>query len=78
MNEPTGWIRYEIRVRGLLSETLLGAFPRLPRGHTERRPCLRPLTYQVALYGVLAQLRALGALNYSIYGVHAHLTKTKE
>ena len=54
------------------------AFLGPPRGHTDGDRAYGPLTDQVALYGILAQLRALGALNYSIYGVHAHLTKTKE
>jgi hypothetical protein len=52
---------YEIRVRGHLGETLLGAFPDLHAevrgGETVLAGALRD---QAALYGVLAQLEALG------------------
>ena len=53
--------RYKIRVRGHLSETLLVAFPRL---HGEARGADTVLSGdlpdQAALYGVLAQIEALG------------------
>lgn len=52
--------RYEIRVRGHLSETLLAAFPDL---HAEAQGAETVLTGalpdQAALYGVLAQIEAL-------------------
>ncbi len=53
--------RYTIRVRGILSETLRMAFPEL-----DAEPCgedsvlVGVLRDQAALYGVLAQLEALG------------------
>jgi hypothetical protein len=54
-------VRYEIRVRGRLGETLLSAFPGL---HAEVRAGETVLTGelpdQAALYGVLARLEALG------------------
>jgi ketosteroid isomerase-like protein len=61
MNEPAGSTCYEIRVRGLLGETLLGAFPGLHgRSHGTETVLTGPLADQSALYGVLAQLEALG------------------
>jgi hypothetical protein len=58
MNDPA---RYEIRVRGHLGETLLTAFPGL---HGEARGADTVLSGdlpdQAALYGVLAQIEALG------------------
>jgi hypothetical protein len=53
--------RYEIRVRGRLGRTLLGAFPAL---HADTRDDDTLLTGgladQAALHGVLAQIEALG------------------
>jgi hypothetical protein len=53
--------RYEIRVRGLLGEMLIGAFPGV-QVHAE--PGVTVLTGhipdQAALYGVLAELEHLG------------------
>jgi hypothetical protein len=53
--------RYEIRIRGLLGETLLTAFPDL---HAEARAGATVLTGELpdraALHGVLAQIEALG------------------
>jgi hypothetical protein len=53
--------RYEIRVRGLLGETLLSAFPGL---HAELRAgetvLAGELPDQAALYGVLTRIEALG------------------
>ena len=61
MNELAGSICYEIRVRGLLGETLLGAFPGLhASSHGKETVLTGPLADQAALYGVLAQLEALG------------------
>ena len=57
----TGAVRYEIRIRGELSETVLGAFPDL---HVEpvhsETVLVGELTDQAALHAVLAQIEALG------------------
>jgi hypothetical protein len=61
MAEPAQPVRYEIRVRGVLSETLLGAFPGLEPGVEGSETVLAgTLPDQAALYGVLAQIEALG------------------
>jgi hypothetical protein len=54
-------VYYEVRVRGLLSETVLGAFPDL-RAKTEGAETVLAgkLPDQAALFGVLAQCEALG------------------
>jgi hypothetical protein len=53
--------RYEIRVRGTLSETLVEAFPRLEREVQGRETVLTgALPDQAALFGVLGQIEALG------------------
>jgi hypothetical protein len=61
MDHTSQPVRYEIRVRGLLGATLLGAFPDLDakaeRGETVLSGALPD---QAALYGVLAQIEALG------------------
>jgi hypothetical protein len=58
---PPAIAHYEIHVRGILSARLLGAFPRLQAraqsGVTARSGILPD---QAALYGVSAQLEALG------------------
>jgi hypothetical protein len=61
MNEPVAAVRYQIRVRGILSGTILGAFPNL-RVETQSGETVLagPLLDQAALYGVLAQIEALG------------------
>jgi hypothetical protein len=61
MNEHPGPTHYTIRVRGILSDRLLAAFPTL-RPHTERgtTALAGPLPDQAALHGVLAQIEALG------------------
>jgi hypothetical protein len=52
---------YEIRVRRLLGETLLGAFPGLrARADGTETMLTGPLPDQAALHGVLAQIEALG------------------
>ena len=61
MGGPTDAARYEIRIRGFLSETVLGAFRDL---HAETRGgetvLAGVLPDRAALYGVLAQIEALG------------------
>jgi hypothetical protein len=54
-------VRYEIRVRRLLSQALLGAFPAL-HAHTEDNATVLTgsLADQAALYSVLGQIEALG------------------
>ena len=54
-------MHYQVRVRGRLSETLLGAFPEL-RAHVLRSETLLAgeLPDQAALFGVLHQIEALG------------------
>jgi hypothetical protein len=54
-------VRYEIVVRGLLSETLLSAFPTLSaKAHGAETVLAGVLADQAALYGVLFQIEALG------------------
>ena len=61
MDEPTTSVRYEIRVRGLLGETLLGAFPGLrARAHGTETVLTGALPDQAALFGVLSHIEALG------------------
>jgi hypothetical protein len=61
MNELGQSVRYEIRVRGVLSETLLGAFPGLePEVQGGETILVGTLPDQASLYGVLAQIEALG------------------
>jgi hypothetical protein len=61
MAEATGPAYYEIRVRGLLGTALLGAFPHLhARADGTQTVLTGPLADQSALYGLLAQLEALG------------------
>jgi hypothetical protein len=61
MDETTGSVCYEIRVRGLLGDMLRGAFPGLrAQAHGTETVLTGPLADQAALYGLLAQLEALG------------------
>jgi hypothetical protein len=61
MDEATGPVWYEIRVRGLLGDTLLGAFPDLrAQARGSDTVLAGPLADQPALYGLLAQIEALG------------------
>ena len=54
-------VRYEIRVRGHLGETLTGAFPGLRAEVGAGETMLAgELPDQAALHGVLAQIEALG------------------
>lgn len=61
MVEHRGPTQYVIRVRGILSDTLLAAFPglgsRAERGDTVLAGALPD---QAALYGVLTKVEALG------------------
>ena len=61
MNQPAESLYYEIRIRGLLGDTLLGAFPGLHAEVQEGVTVLAgSLPDQSALYGVLAQIEQLG------------------
>ena len=61
MDEAPGSVCYEIRVRGLLSGMLLGAFPHLrARANGTETVLSGPVLDQAALYGLLAQIEALG------------------
>jgi hypothetical protein len=53
--------RYRIRVRGRLGETICSAFPALQATSSGGDTVLTgPLTDRAALYGVLAEIEALG------------------
>jgi len=57
----TDTVRYEIRIRGELSETVLGAFPDLHIEPVHAETVLvGALPDQAALHAVLAQVEALG------------------
>jgi hypothetical protein len=61
MGETAKSVCYEIRVRGLLGAMLLGAFPGLQaQAHGTETVLTGPLADQAALYGLLAQIEALG------------------
>ncbi|MFE9313090.1 hypothetical protein ACIQCF_36275 [Streptomyces sp. NPDC088353] len=61
MNDPTTSACYEIRVRGHLSQTFLGAFPGLRAESRGAETLLTgTLPDRAALHGVLAQIEALG------------------
>lgn len=58
LSKPT---RYEIRVRGLLGDRLISAFPELDAATRNRETVLTgALPDQAALHGVLARIEALG------------------
>ena len=61
MNARSRQTQYVFRIRGVLTATLLGAFPELrsraDRGETELAGALPD---QAALHGVLARIEALG------------------
>ena len=61
MDETTRSVCYEIRVRGLLGGMLVDAFPGLRTQADGTETVLSgPLADQAALYGLLAQIEALG------------------
>ena len=61
MKQPAESLYYEIRIRGLLGDTLLCAFPGLHAEVQGRVTVLAgSLQDQSALYGVLAQIEQLG------------------
>jgi hypothetical protein len=65
-------VQYEIVVRGLLSETLLSAFPTLSAEAQGAETVLAgTLADQAALYGVLAQIEALGLELIEVHRMHS-------
>jgi hypothetical protein len=61
MNGDHDGTRYEIRIRGLLSERLLSAFPEMrARGRDGETVLTGELPDQSALHGVLGRIEALG------------------
>jgi hypothetical protein len=61
MKQPAGAVYYEFRIRGLLGDTLLSAFPGLQAEVQGGETVLGgALPDQSALYGVLAQIEQLG------------------
>jgi hypothetical protein len=61
MDKTPESVCYEIHVRGLLGGMLLGAFPGLEAQARGTETVLSgPLADQAALYGLLAQIEALG------------------
>jgi hypothetical protein len=71
MDRPARSVRYEIRVRGRLGETILGAFPGL---HAQADGADTVLTGalrdQASLFGVLAEIEALGLELLELRRVH--------
>jgi hypothetical protein len=55
-----GPVRYTIRIDGHLGATMLSAFPTLAPQHLGAHTVLTGLLDQSALYGVLAEIEALG------------------
>ncbi len=61
MNDTGTTTKYEIRVRGVLSERLLSAFPEMHARVRDHETVLTgELSDQSALHGVLGQIEALG------------------
>ena len=61
MDESKHPLQCEIRIRGHLGETLLGAFPDLEAAQRDGETVLvGALPDQAALFGMLAQIEALG------------------
>ena len=55
-----GLVRYTIRINGHLGATMLSAFPAMAPHHHSAHTVLTGLLDQSALYGVLAEIEALG------------------
>jgi hypothetical protein len=53
-------VRYVIRINGFLGATMLSAFPALAPQHHDAHTVLTGLLDRSALYGVLAEIEALG------------------
>jgi hypothetical protein len=70
MATQTTGARYEIRVRGVLGDVLLDAFPTLT-GHVDAGDTVLSgvLVDQSALYGVFTQLESLGLELISVHQV---------
>jgi hypothetical protein len=61
MDDATTGPQYEIRLRGVLGASLLGAFPTLrAQAHDGITVLSGPLADQAALHGALAQVESLG------------------
>jgi hypothetical protein len=61
MKQPAGAVYFEFRIRGLLGDTLLSAFPGLQAEMQGGETVLAgSLPDQSALYGVLVQIEQLG------------------
>jgi hypothetical protein len=72
LSSDTWPVEYEIVVRGLLSETLLSAFPSLSAEAQGAETVLGgALVDQAALYGVLAQIEALGLELIEVRRMHS-------
>jgi hypothetical protein len=72
MDEPAPPLHCEIHIRGLLGETLLGGFPGLDATYQDGETLLSGLLPdQAALYGVLAQIEALGLELLEVRRVHS-------
>jgi hypothetical protein len=72
LGSDTWLVRCEIVVRGLLSETLLAAFPTLSaETHGAETVLAGALPDQAALYGVLAQIEALGLELIEVRRMHS-------
>jgi hypothetical protein len=70
---------YEIRIRGVLSSPLLIAFPGLTADTRDGATVLSgPLPDQAALYGVLAQIEALGLTLLEVRQVPPHPENTHQ
>jgi hypothetical protein len=72
MDESAQSLQCEIRIRGHLGETLLAAFPDLYASQRDGETVLvGALPDQTALFGVLAQIEALGL---ELLGVHRNVS----
>jgi hypothetical protein len=68
MKQPAGSTYYEFRIRGLLGDTLLGAFPGLQADVQGGETVLAgSLPDQSALHGVLVRIEELGLELLDVY-----------